>query len=443
MTTRKMYRTLLFTCLLLMVLGVDRGGEVTSEIPDVSQRINAFTIDLLRHLVGETGFQDNVIVSPQGIFHSLAISYVASAGETRKELGTVLHFPAENQDLLKDLAGLRQQLLRPNKHKRIDLALANSVWLDGTHADFRPEYVREVQDAFDASLHRVAFKQREQVSQEIDAWISQKTHGKIENGVSPDALKSRSSMGIIDEPALVTVNAVYFKADWGSKFDKQSTQERPFHLDANLARDTLMMHQRSLLPYSENDDVKFLEIPYIDGAYSMYVVLPKEVISVRKLLDYVTQDKIAQWKRNALDCEVDVLLPKFEMKRHLDVREALTAMGVKAAFDKRTADFDKMIIKKSEAFRIYISDISHDAWIELHEEGTEAAAATTTTHFSLGCASQAVPRAVQFHADHPFVFMIVHNPSRSILFSGWISTPEGFAQKSAVADAPRAAARGR
>ena len=91
--SRKVYRTLLFACLLVMVLGVNRGGPVTPAIPDISQRINAFTIDLLQHLVGEKGFQENMVLSPQGIFHGLAISYVASAGETRKELGRVLHFP--------------------------------------------------------------------------------------------------------------------------------------------------------------------------------------------------------------------------------------------------------------------------------------------------------------------------------------------------------------
>ena len=425
---RKVYRTLLFACLLLMVLGVDGGGQVTSEIPELSQRINAFTFDLLKHLAGEKGFPDNGILSPQGMFQDLAISYVASGGQTRGELGRFLHFPEKNEDLLKNIAGLRRQLLGGNKHKRVDVTVANSVWLDGTWTEFRPEYVREVQDAFDASLQRVEFKQSAQVSQDINEWISQATHGKIRKGVSPNILKSRSSPGIVDEPALVTVNAVYFKADWGSKFDKPSTRARPFRVDAASTKSTMMMQQRSLLPYAENDAVKFLEIPYIDGAYSMYLVLPKEVTSVRKLLDYVTQDEIAQLKRTARGCEVDVLLPKFEMTGHLGVKAALMAMGVKAAFDKQLADFDKMIIKKVAASRIYISEIFQDVWIDVHEEGTEAAAATTTTHFSLGCAAAAVPRVVEFHADHPFVFMMVHNQSRSVLFSGWVSNPTELAQ---------------
>ena len=104
-------------------------------------------------------------------------------------------------------------------------------------------------------------------------------------------------------------------------------------------------------------------------------------------------------------------------------------MGVKAAFRNQDADFDKMIDKKLEAFRIYVSEIYHDAWIDVNEEGTEAAAATSTVHFSFGCSAPARSMPAEFHADHPFLFMIVHNESRSILLAGWISNPKEFAQQ--------------
>jgi serpin B len=416
-------------------LGARSSPEADPEIPDISKRINAFTIDLLKYCAGVRNAPATTILSAQSIFHSLAMSYIASGGETRKELAEVFHFPDDNEELLKDLAKLRRQLDAAGKQKGIDVTLANSVWLDETYADFRREYVKKVEKVFDASLHRVKFEQRVQVSKDINKWISEKTHGRIQEGVSPRDFESRSTPGIVDEPALVCVNAVYFNADWASRFDKTSTRKEPFHVDASTTTEMMMMHQRALLPYFENENVKFLEIPYIDGSYSMYVVLPKEIISIRDLAETLSAEMVVGLKRSSFVHEVDVLFPKFEMKSHLGVKDALSDIGVKSAFDKQRADFDQMIIKKFEAFRIYISEIYHDAWIDVHEEGTEAASATTTTHFSFGCSAPPRPMPAQFHANHPFLFMIIHNQSRSILFAGWISNPEAIAQQVAPADA--------
>jgi serpin B len=189
-----------------------------------------------------------------------------------------------------------------------------------------------------------------------------------------------------------------------------------------------MMHQHSPLLYAEDENLQLLEIPYIDHTYSMFVILPKKVLSVKKMIPLVTNDRIEKLMLGALPREVDVLFPKFEMRSHLGVKKALSDLGVHAAFNKQTANFDKMIVKKNEAFRVYISEIYHDAWISVHEEGTEAAAATTTTHFSLGCSASPRPARAQFHADHPFLFLVVHTQSRSILFTGWVSDPGKLAQ---------------
>jgi serpin B len=415
-------RVLLLVCMSLLVLGVDRSQKTTSEIPDISKRINLFTIDLLKHY-STANAPANTILSPQSVFHGLAMSYIASGGNTRKELAEVCHFPNDTEQLLKDLARLRQQIQAATA-ARVDVSMANSAWLDETYADFRPEYTKEVQ-TLGASLHRVKFKQKQRVSDDINKWISESTRGKIERGVNPSDFTSRSRSGTIDEPALVLVNAVYFRSDWGSQFDKASTRKRTFHIDTAATVETKMMHQNSLLPYSENETLRFLEIPYSDGSYSMYVVLPKSTtMTIAKLMGGVTVEEIVELKRAASVHRVDVLLPKFEMKSHLGVRDALSAMGVKSAFNNRDADLDGMIFKKAEAFRIYITEIYHDAWIDVHEEGTEAAAATSAVHFSFGCSSS-VPRPApaEFHADHPFLFVIVHNESRSVLFAGWISNP--------------------
>ena len=417
-------RTLLIAAMLLMALGANSSDQIAIEIPDISQRINSFTMDLLKQYAGATNLPSNTILSPQSIFHGMAMSYVASGGDTRNELAKVFHFPKDNDALLKGLAGLRQQLHKAGDHKHIDVTLANSAWLDETYADYRMEYVKEIQNTFEASLHRVEFKQKVRVSEDINKWVSEKTRGKIQKSVYPSDFKSRSRPGIIDEPALVNVNAVYFKADWASRFDKDSTSKRAFNIDESTTVEIPMMHQISVLPYSENEKLQFLELPYIGNHYSMYVILPKELIGIQEIIQSVTIEQIVDLKQRAFSHEVDVLLPKFEMMSNLGVRKFLSAMGVKSAFSNQKADFDKMIIKKYEAFRIYISEIYHDVWIDVHEEGTEAAAATSTIHFSFGCSAAVQPMPVDFHADHPYLFMIVHNDSLSILFAGWMSNPE-------------------
>ena len=423
------WRAFVLLAMMFMVLAADRSDKLDSQIPDISQRINTFTMELLKQHSGAKNIPANTILSPQSIFHGLAMSYIASAGETREELAKVVHFPKENGVLLKDLERLRKQFHKTGKHKRTDMTLANSAWLDQNHADFQKAYVEDIQNVFEASLHRVEFKQKERVSADINNWISEKTHGKIQKSVAPGDFMPRSAPGIIDEPALVTVNAVYFKADWGSRFDKASTRNRTFHTDEATTLETPMMHQRSLLPYSESAALKFLEIPYIDDLYSMYVILPMNLIGIRQLIQDVTMEQIIKMKQRSNICEVDVIFPKFEMESHLGVKETLAEMGVKSAFSNKEADFEKMIIKKFEAFRIYISEIYHDAWIDIHEEGTKAAAATSTIHISFGCSGAPGPMPVQFHADHPFLFMIVHNESRSILFAGWISNPRDITHR--------------
>jgi len=429
----------LLPVVVLVLLGASGEQENAPQIPDIGQRINSFTMDLLKHQAGAKDHPANTILSPQSIFHGMAMGFIASGGDTRKELAEVFHFPEKNEELIKDLAELRQQLRKADKHKRIDVTMANSVWLDETYADFRKEYVKEVEDAFEASLHPVKFAQRQRASDDINQWVSEKTRGKIQKSVNPSDFKSRSQPGIIDEPALVTVNAVYIKADWGSRFEKESTHQRAFHIDKATTAMTPMMHQRSLLRFSEDEKLKFLELPYIDEHCSMYILLPKEITGIPELMKNLTIDQIVELRKRAFGHEVDVLLPKFEMRSHLSARESLSAMGVKSAFSNQKADFDKMIIKKVESFRIYITDIYHDAWMDVHEEGTEAAAATSTVHFSFGCSAPHRPMPAEFHADHPFLFMIVHNESRSILFAGWMSNPKEIAQQSPAGDVLKAA----
>lgn len=412
---------LIFTLFLL----VDFNSANTDEysISEISRNINAFTLDFLNNLPKEK-FQNNLIVSPQSVYHGLAMSYIASDGKTRKELAKAFHFSEDNEQLIEQLTNLRKQFKSDTKHKKIEFNLANSAWLDGTYATFREEYSKKLEKEFGAELYDIKFGERSNASDKINKWISDKTKGRIKGSIGPDDFISRSVSDIIvDEPGLVTVNAIYYKSDWASRFNKSETKYLPFYLSPDISLDVELMHQQSLLLYSEDNDFKFLEVPYISGKYSMYVLLPMKIISAEEILSLMNQDTIFRLKRRSFIHNVDVHFPKYEIESHLVVGDILNEMGVKEAFDNQKANFDKMIHKTITAFRIYLSEIYHDAWIKVNEEGTEAAAATTSVHYSFGCSAPALPPPAVFKADHPFLFLIVHNKSQSILFAGWIINP--------------------
>ena len=155
----------------------------------------------------------------------------------------------------------------------------------------------------------------------------------------------------------------------------------------------------------------------------MFLLLPDRNLTPEQMMPLLATNALAGLRSAASIHKVDVLLPKFQMGAHFSVKDTLGVMGVKKAFDKRQANFDRMILQKVQAFRIYLSEIYQDAWIEVEEKGTKAAAATTSVHYSLGCGMPAQPPPAIFHADHPFLYFIVHNPSRCILFAGWVVNP--------------------
>jgi serpin B len=414
--------------ILLMVLGMNILPAQDLSTPEISRRINAFTFDLMKYCVQTQDAPQNIVFSPQSVFSGLAMTYVASSGKTRQELADALHLPDDDGQLIKDLADLRAQIHANGENTDIDIEMANAAWFDTIYAHFQNNYIEKIEQVFEAPLYYLLFAQREQAAHRINAWISEKTNNKIQNSLRPEDLISKSRNGIIEEPALVLTNTVYFKGIWLCEFDKDSTAVRVFHIDTVLTSDVMMMHQSALFLYSENSDVKFLEMPYTEAGFSMYVVLPKKILGVKELMNMITESTVTELKQRAFMHKVDVLLPKYRIQNHLDMKDALMGMGVITAFDSQHADFEKMIIKRIQAFRIYISQLFHDAWIETDEQGTEAAGASTAVHYSFGCSAPPQPVPVEFHADHPFAFFIVHNQSRSILFCGWITDPAQLVQ---------------
>jgi len=392
--------------------------------PESSARINDFAFDLLKREAAAGGGQ-NTLISPFSIYSSMAMSYIASGGPTRLGLARALHFPADNDSLVRDLADLRRKMAGDGDRPGVELRMAGSVWLDTTWAKWQPDYLRTL-DRMGAQPARDAkFADKTASCAEINRWISAATHGRIAGGITPADIPSRSkpALDIIDEPGLVTVDAAWFKAKWAHQFDATETMHRLFNRPGGGSADIPMMHQDSLFPYSQNPHWQLLVMPYLGGRFSMLVLLPRDIEDAKAITASLTQETMKQLLAYVHPAKVDILFPKFTLRRHTDLDDTLIALGAADAFNKNKANFDAMIIKQETARHVYLSSVKQDTWMQVSEEGTEAAAATTAVYFTLGCSAQEPPETVNFHADHPFLFFIVHNPSRAILFAGWVTNP--------------------
>lgn len=410
---------------LLPILGATsvEAPAVVAKVPELSREINTFTVAMLRQYAAQKDAGPNAVLSPQSAYHGLAMSYVASGGKTRQELADACRFPlADDAGFMKQLAALRQDLVKPADAK-LEVHLANGVWLDRTYATYQPAYLDKLTKSFQAELFGVQFREGAKSAAEINKWIAQQTNNHIKDVVTPHDFPSLSSPGWIVEPALLTVNAVYFQSEWGSRFEAEGTFDHSFRVAASRTVQVPLMHQESMLPYAENPDFQFLDIPYIGKHYSMLVLLPKRDLAIRQQLALLSPALLADFRQKAHVCAVDVLLPKFSLRTSCDVKDVLARMGVRTAFDRYQADFDAMIVKKFEAYGIFLYKVEQDAWIEVTEKGTRAAAVTRSMHYSVGCSAAPRRQVVPFHADHPFLFLIVHNASQSLLFGGWLSDP--------------------
>ncbi len=215
---------------------------------------------------------------------------------------------------------------------------------------------------------------------------------------------------------LVLTNAVYFKGDWVKPFDKKATKEEDFAISAQDKVKVPLMHQKAELGYAEEDTLQLLEMPYAGRELSMVVLLPKKVDGLAELEKSISVDRLDSLLSKLRAREVVTYLPKFKMEASFGLKPTLETLGMKRAFSAE-ADFSGI----SEQKDLSISAVIHKAFVDVNEEGTEAAAATGIM-MRATAARQTVQPPV-FRADHPFLFLIRETTTGSILFMGRLTNP--------------------
>ena len=392
--------------LLCGAAGMPRAGGLAGG-PSPADDNNAFALDLYGAL--STG-EGNLFLSPYSISTALAAAYAGAGGNTAAQMSTVLHFGPRGEKFDLGFKALIGAVARSGGSKGYELHSANAMWVQQGYGLLKA-FQETIEKNYGAGVYETDFRSAGRgSSRAINDWVARETRGKISQVVSP---------GVIDGATrLVLANAVYFKGDWDSKFERSDTEDGTFHLAADSQVEVAMMHQENDFEYMKTGAAEVLELPYVGDGMSMIVVLPTAADGLAEVEKTLTMDALKRWLSQLSTHSVEVALPKFEMERALSLREVLSAMGMPDAFVSSVADFSGINGRRD----LFVQEVAHKAWIDVYEEGTKAAAATS---ISIGCGGgPSFPPAV-FRADHPFLFMIVEKESGSILFLGRVRDPRG------------------
>ncbi len=379
--------------------------------------VNAFAADLYGQLRTENG---NLIVSPYSVSAALSLTAAGAQGNTRTEMESVLHLPpgAKVGPAYGAMTnGTRASVWSGRGKESVmtsELLVANSLWLQKGDS-WKKEYLALAQHDFRATLSGADFAHEPEAARgRINKWVENQTRDHIKDLVPPD--------GISGNTRLVVANAIYFKARWAEAFKKTNTRPEDFTLATGQKIQTPLMHQKGEFWLQELDGLQVLRLPY-NGPASMYVLLPRTADGLPALEQQLTAENIAKWTRGPLKSplvEAKVWLPKFKFSVPTELATTLQKMGMKEAFDASKANFTGMT---EHPEGLYIGRVIHKAFVELDEEGTEAAAATAVVMFGRSAAGPEPALVNEFRADHPFVFVIKHEPTGTVLFMGRVLDP--------------------
>jgi len=375
---------------------------------DIVTGNNKFAFKLFKEV--RFGIDENLFFSPFSISTALAMAYAGARNETALQMDKTLNFRKDG-DFHGDFKRLLTEIDK-GKEDKIKLNIANGLWAQKNHT-FLDAYINIAKNEYQSELKNVDYTdntEREKTRKEINSWVEQKTNDKIKNLLSPADLSSMTR--------LVLVNAIYFYAAWDRPFNKNLTKSGDFFMADHTHINTPFLNQTGTYHYYEGPDIKAIEIPYADNKASMIIFLPvtrEGTGMLEKLLDYEKYQKITGLFQLH---EVRVSLPKFNTNFKINLNKILSQMDMPLAFSAGGADFSGMTGKKD----LFISEVIHQAFIDVDEKGTEAAAATAVV---MKCTSAAPSADVkEFVADHPFIFLIKDNATGALLFMGKIMDPQ-------------------
>lgn len=393
-----------------VVFGLNAGGaRVETTTSPVVAGNTAFALDTYGKLRAGAG---NLFFSPYSISSALAMTYAGARGETAEEMRRTLHLP-EGEETHKAFAAILRQT--NGASDLYALLCANALWMQSGDP-FLPGFLSIVQDDYQAGLFDVDYHdpaQREAARTRINDWVAQKTKDKIQNLIGQGALSRNTS--------LVLTNAVYFKGAWATPFREALTRKDDhFRTGDGRSVPVAMMHHgaRTRLKYGETATYQVVELPYLGGSLAMDILLPRAIDGLPALEATLSEPSLNKILAETRLRPVDVELPKFRLEGAIKLSKTLEALGMRQAFAVNRADFSGI----SGNRELSISAVIHKAFVDVTEQGTEAAAATAVVMSKLAMMPDREP-PVSFRADHPFLFLIRDLRNGSVLFVGRLLEP--------------------
>ncbi|XP_054840538.1 serpin B10-like [Eublepharis macularius] len=412
----------------------------------LSMANTGFALDLFRH-VCQTHNDKNLLFSPWSISSIMAAVYLGARGSTAEQVAEVFHFKeagrtgagrtikhrvySKMEELLynpcisiqkaplnasnnihSEFQELSQEINQTSRN--ILLRSINQLYSDRS-APFKNEYLQSVKKYYNIEPQTVNFqKASDEVRNEINSWVERQTEGKIQNLLNEGSLDSLTQ--------LVLVNALYFRGNWSKTFKKEATTEQPFRLNKSTSKVVKMMFQHGKFNWNYIKEVQthILELPYVNNDLSMFILLPDDIsddsTGLEMLEKTLTSETFSKWTspEEMEETEVRVYLPRIELEDSYELKSTLSHMGVTDAFNTGQSNFSGM----SDQNNLVLSQVFHKCFVDINEEGTEAAASSVAD-----IASRSEGDAVLFAAEHPFLFFIRHNKTKSILFMGKFCSP--------------------
>jgi len=376
----------------------------TQSVQSLVDSLNDFSFASYDEIIKDEG--SNVFYSPYSIFTALSMAYEGARENTAVQMKDILNI-LQNDSVTESSFGKLYNLLNQNKDG-YTINTANAFWANVDYK-FLDEYINLLKSYYIAEANELDFSKNVEAAETINTWIEEQTKDKIKDMIKPEMLS--------DLTKLVLTNAIYFKGLWEKQFDPKDTYEADFETNILKTVTVDMMSytgEDKKFNYTETEDLKILELDYQGNELSMIIILPKEnnITLAEKQLSVVN---LVDWKNSFTEKKIDALqIPKFKLETEYALNSILSDMGMTDAFSPGVADFSGM----DGTNDLFISKVLHKAFIEVNEEGTEAAAAT-----AIIIGTTAILEPTTFIANHPFIFLIQQKETGAVLFMGKVMDP--------------------
>jgi len=379
--------------------------DTVQEAKKTERALANFAVNLFKNITAQQRQDDkNRVISPVSVALALAMLENGANGETRKQLQQQLTENGATDEVLSVYRALEKNLRIHEQKTRLEIA--NGIFHD-KQTQLKQEYQQSTKQCMEAEVREEDFKnQLEQTRQQINKFIADKTENKIRELFKKDALKK--------DDRVVLANAIYMKAAWEETFNKQQTKQGQFYRQGRQQdpQNVQFMHAEGERRHSQDDKLQVVELKYEKAQLSMYVILPKQRDGLKELEQRLTGEQLRQIISRLSTRKVQIQLPKFSTRSPQDLKEPLSRMGLQHLFTNQ-ADLSRLSEEKIE-----ISQVIHEAYIKVDEDGTEAAAATGVAASTMAFNNE---EPAQFIADHPFLYAIVHNPTGAVVFIGKVN----------------------